>query len=641
MICTYGADALRKLAGRKYPSVEGVGYLISRQLPEGEPDAELPAQFIRDDIEIYTHRTSGLSANRNQALLLARGEIVLIADDDVDYTADGLRKVIRTFERHPEADIITFKYASELAPKWYPSETFNLAHPAKGYFISSIEIAFRLDKIKGVEWFSTAFGIGGSRFKAGEESLFVEALLHKGFVGVFEPNVICIHNNVTTTDRLLPYDNGSCKGALCAYSNPTSWPLRMVVNALRDCRRGEGNYLAKIISYIRGWLSGAKAMLTDKKLASPPAPEEAEFINETEKYHRHHCADGKDTYGEGEDCREGHRPRFSIVIPAHNADKYLEATLDSVAAQTFDDYEIIAVDDCSTDDTATILSNEKERTGLDVKMMSTDESAGNCYKPRCVGSARASGEYIVPLDADDILAPDFLELLDRCIRETGADLVYGDMYRFEGDNPLTTGVKILPAPEVDKSLVRPGRENVILTLDGWKIGTGGAYRKDLYMQAIKKADKVAVGAYAVELLTRIVMAMSERMAFCDAGYYYRMTPGSITTAPTSRSLEYLDIDVRLRPIIDGIFGNDSKEAAALAAQTFHDTASALRRLGNEKFASDSDREAVRAMARRAYASIDRRLVIGRVSDKYRIIMSTGFKTAGRILGRLQRLGLLK
>lgn len=642
LVCTYGKEALHRLASRSYPRIDGVTYLISRQLPHSEGDVSgeytVPEPLRRDDIEIFTHPTIGLAVNRNHALSLATGEIVLISDDDVDYTEEGLRRVIDAFDTH-DSDLLAFRYSSARNKKYYPDVEFDLLNPAKGYYISSIEIAFRLDAVRGICWFSPAFGIGGSRFRSGEEALFVETLLRKGIKGRFIPATICSHDSATTSGRIGAYDLGASKGALCAYTHRHTWPLRMLVNSWRDTRVKSSGRHEGIAGYIRGWLNGARIMLTDPSMVNPPYPSPTGYINDQSAATQQEERIAMKTNPAAEVKTHSHR--FSIVIPVHNAGKWLDAMFDSVAAQTFRDFEIIAVDDCSTDDSMLRLQNEKKRSGLDVKVLHTSRSLGNCYAPRRFGSLEARGEYIVPLDADDCIAPDFLALLDERIRQTGADLVYGEMYRFHGDSPLTEGVRILPADNVDTSRVVAGRENVCLTLNGWKIGTGGCYSRGLYLRALLSADGVVSGVYAVEILTRIVMAMSEKMAFCRAGYYYRHNPTSVTQRPKASSFGFLEADVRLRPVIESFFGTDSPEAAALAAQTFHDTASTMRRLAVIDFDDPGEREKVVEMARRAYESIDRRHLRRHTSMKYRAVMATGFGNAMRILGWLQRKNMLK
>ncbi|MCI0400480.1 MAG: glycosyltransferase [Gammaproteobacteria bacterium] len=98
--------------------------------------------------------------------------------------------------------------------------------------------------------------------------------------------------------------------------------------------------------------------------------------------------------------------RFSVVIPAYNAAKWLEETLGSWVRQTVDDFEVIVVDDGSQDETVAIAHAFESRLNLRVIQ---ERRSGAPAHPRNVGSKAARGELIVPCDADDLAAPDRLE----------------------------------------------------------------------------------------------------------------------------------------------------------------------------------------------------------------------------------------
>ncbi|MDX6769823.1 MAG: glycosyltransferase family A protein [Elusimicrobiota bacterium] len=108
-------------------------------------------------------------------------------------------------------------------------------------------------------------------------------------------------------------------------------------------------------------------------------------------------------------------PRVSVVIPAYNAAKFITATLDSVAAQTFADWELVVVDDGSTDDTKAVVDAWLARTG----------KAGTCVRrangriaaARNTGLQAAKGELVALLDHDDLWTPDKLA---RCVAELDA-----------------------------------------------------------------------------------------------------------------------------------------------------------------------------------------------------------------------------
>ncbi len=117
--------------------------------------------------------------------------------------------------------------------------------------------------------------------------------------------------------------------------------------------------------------------------------------------------------------------RFSVVIPVWNRANLLRACVDSVLAQTFTSYELIAVDDGSTDEAPQILKSYGDRLRVITQPNSGPEVARN------TGAAAAHGEYLLLLDNDDILSPWALEIYDRIICTLGpVPLIVGSPLHF-------------------------------------------------------------------------------------------------------------------------------------------------------------------------------------------------------------------
>lgn len=111
---------------------------------------------------------------------------------------------------------------------------------------------------------------------------------------------------------------------------------------------------------------------------------------------------------------------FSVIIPAYNADSFLHACVASVREQGVSDWELIAVDDGSTDDTAAILDSYAD---ADARIRVFHQSNRGQFFARQRGIDAARGEYIVLLDSDDELAPDCLETLRTAIRKEPWDMI--------------------------------------------------------------------------------------------------------------------------------------------------------------------------------------------------------------------------
>lgn len=115
--------------------------------------------------------------------------------------------------------------------------------------------------------------------------------------------------------------------------------------------------------------------------------------------------------------------KLSIIVPVYNmaSDGKLEYCLDSLVAQTVEDYEIIAVDDCSTDDSLGILREYEARYP---DRFRTIHSEVNLHQggAKNIGIRAAKGDWIGFIDSDDWITPDMYEKLIRRAEETGADL---------------------------------------------------------------------------------------------------------------------------------------------------------------------------------------------------------------------------
>ena len=113
-------------------------------------------------------------------------------------------------------------------------------------------------------------------------------------------------------------------------------------------------------------------------------------------------------------------PAISVLLPVCNTEKYLAEALDSLEAQTFRSFEIIAVNDGSTDRSGEILRSYAARFP-NIRLIEQP----NRGKPAALnaGLAQASGEWIAIMDSDDSAAPEYLGHLYATARKTGADLV--------------------------------------------------------------------------------------------------------------------------------------------------------------------------------------------------------------------------
>ena len=116
--------------------------------------------------------------------------------------------------------------------------------------------------------------------------------------------------------------------------------------------------------------------------------------------------------------------KVSVIIPAYNAEKYLEECLNSVLTQTYQDVELVIVNDGSTDGTKRILDTYVAKYS-NIKVINT--ANGGVSRARNIGLDNASGEYIMFLDSDDLLVANAVEILLCDLKDNNADIAAGLM----------------------------------------------------------------------------------------------------------------------------------------------------------------------------------------------------------------------
>ena len=182
--------------------------------------------------------------------------------------------------------------------------------------------------------------------------------------------------------------------------------------------------------------------------------------------------------------------KLSIVIPIYNVGKYVRKTIDSVTSQTYDNLEIVCVNDGSTDDCPQILS---AYAAQDKRIKVVNQQNQGTYIARQVGVEAAEGDYIVFLDGDDELKPDACAQIVSMVNETDADIVQFGMTILadKHDDEFLRWITRFLNP---KKGVFEGSENMIRKCYveeklPWNV-IGKAIRSSVAKQAFRDMDKV-------------------------------------------------------------------------------------------------------------------------------------------------------
>ena len=135
-------------------------------------------------------------------------------------------------------------------------------------------------------------------------------------------------------------------------------------------------------------------------------------------------------------------PKISVIVTCYNLGQYVVECIDSINNQTYKNFEIIAVNDCSTDNTEQILSNAP----ANVKVINLKENLGQ-FGAFLEGLKVATGEFVCMIDADDVLLPDFLMTHLNVHMQT--PVAFTSCAQFEiDDNSTIVGLCSLATPEL-------------------------------------------------------------------------------------------------------------------------------------------------------------------------------------------------
>lgn len=208
-------------------------------------------------------------------------------------------------------------------------------------------------------------------------------------------------------------------------------------------------------------------------------------------------------------------PLVSILIPAYNAQLYIAETLDSAIAQTWQNTEIIVVDDGSKDDTLAVAKNyESEK----VKVIAQNQNRGQTVAlNRCLAEAR--GDFIQYLDADDILEPQKIEVqVNRLLEEPSGTLAIAPWARFYKNDLSNAKFK----PNRDW---KDYEDPIAWLTDCWTNNGTMPPTSWLYPREIIDATGLWHESLTLnndmEYFTRAVLAC-KKIAFCpEARWYYR------------------------------------------------------------------------------------------------------------------------
>lgn len=312
-------------------------------------------------------------------------------------------------------------------------------------------------------------------------------------------------------------------------------------------------------------------------------------------------------------------------MPAYNVEAYLPVAVNSIISQTFQDWELIIVDDCSTDSTFEI-ANEYAEVDRRIRVLRTDVGSGGPFVPRKMAIENATADLIAPIDADDMIKPDYLESLLKVMCESGVEAVYPVLYKWDGKERAER----LSLPDNVIGLRMDGKESVKNTLNGWKIHCGGGViRKNNYHKAYSEFEGINVIPFLDEVLTRVLLYWSNAVCMAEVPYFYRENYSSITHSTTIKALGF-SVNPLIISIIRKYYGKSSEEYILAQRQNFYGIFDAMRHLNNNKYA-EKDYEEGRKIIKKCIDAVDRSIIRKNVSWKFYLLSLMPFNIGKNIL----------
>lgn len=208
--------------------------------------------------------------------------------------------------------------------------------------------------------------------------------------------------------------------------------------------------------------------------------------------------------------------KVSVIVPAYNAEKYLEACLDSICEQTYPVLEILVVDDGSKDLTASIIRSRAEQDARIIPYY--NENHGVSYS-RNFGLEHCTGEYVTFVDADDLVAPDFIAQMIHDLEEADADIAVIGVAKSKLFEPEMFTNGVTSTYEESEML-----KQVFGAFEGFVCNK--LYRKSLLQtKSIRLEQSIAV---CEDLLFNVIYLLNCKKAVYNCGqkYFYRQIENS-------------------------------------------------------------------------------------------------------------------
>ena len=208
--------------------------------------------------------------------------------------------------------------------------------------------------------------------------------------------------------------------------------------------------------------------------------------------------------------------KFSIITPQYNSFELMENYFASMEKQTFKDFEIVIVDDCSTDNSYQKLQEYIEKSPLDIHLYKSEKNSGP-GNARNIGLDHAKGQWVSFVDNDDWVVEDFLEKISNVIENKGANCVIYDYYTWL-DGKTNIARSMYDSKGGHKTI-----SECLISVRNHTIGK--VYKRELCKNVrypnLRRYEDVAY-------VTQAIAACGSAYYYNEPLYYYRQRPTSLS-----------------------------------------------------------------------------------------------------------------
>lgn len=230
--------------------------------------------------------------------------------------------------------------------------------------------------------------------------------------------------------------------------------------------------------------------------------------------------------------------KVSVIIPVYNASAWLDKAIRSVVYQSHSNWELIAIDDDSTDDS---LDKLKKWESQDNRIRIFHKVNEGPARARAFGLKKAVGDFIFYLDADDFISIDMFELCISAMDRSEADIAMPNLIQINnGKIMVDSFIKFGLIPDS----ILTGQQAFERSISWSGVWSYMMCKKDLF-KTYACDEKYLYGNFnSDELITRIILLNCKKIVYCSGRYYYNYNTDSITKKISPKIFGYLDTYIR-------------------------------------------------------------------------------------------------